>query len=379
MNYLLLTEYFPESEQAELTGGVESRCFHIVKELAKNKDNSITVLCSYQPGQQRISYVFGVKIIRCGPTMPYSSNGNIIKRFLFSYTLYSNGKKLTNINAVEGASFITYPPAYFIGRKVKAKKIATWHETWVGEWIKNKGWLTGIFGEVWERLSLKLKWDKIIAVSEFTKNKLIETGIPKDKIKVIPNGLNLDYLSEIKAKKEKIPTVCYFGRLNWQKNLGVLIKAIAEVKKEMPNIQCKIIGSGPALEELKKIALQLKLEKEVHFFSQVKNYGQLLTEAKMSHIFVHPSTLEGFGITVIEAMALELPYIISDIKPFIEITHNGKGGEIFPQNNSEELAKKIILLFKNKKMYLSKVQEEKILVQEYDWKNILETNNYLSN
>ncbi|MCX6815435.1 MAG: glycosyltransferase family 4 protein [Candidatus Aenigmarchaeota archaeon] len=376
MNYLLLTEYFPESENAEITGGVESRCFHIVKELSRH--HKVTVLCSHQPGQERTSKIFNARIIRCGPTIPYSSKGKITKRLLFSWSLYNVGKTIENVEVVEGASFITYPSAYFLGKKLNARKVATWHETWTTTWIKNKGIFTGIFGELWERFSLKLDWDKIISVSAFTKSKLVSRGIEEGKIRVLHNGIDLEKFRKIKAVKEKKPTICYFGRVGQQKNLGVLVNSVAELKKYFPDIQCKIIGSGPAIEGLKKIAKDLRLEPNVHFLGNIKNHEDLLKEVKKCHIFVNPSTLEGFGITVVEAMALNLPYVISDIEPFIEITNNGKGGEIFRQNDVDDLTNKISLLLKNKKIYSSKIKEEKKLAAEYDWKRMLSKKDYIN-
>ncbi len=379
MNYLLLTEYFPTSEKAEITGGVEARCFHLVKELSK--DHRIIVLCSHQPGQERVSKVVGATVIRCGPTMSYSSSGNIFKRWIFSLSLYLKGRELrkgwmnnnnqkSKIEVVEGASFLTYPPAYFIGKMFSAKKVATWHETWIGSWIKNKGFFTGSFGTIWERASLRLRWDEIICVSEFTKKRLIKLGINERRIRVVPNGIESKRFKHLKGIKEKNPTVCFFGRLNWQKNVDVLIKALAEIKKEIPSIQCKIIGSGPAEEELKRLTKRLGLENTIHFYGYVKDYNEMLKEAKKAHLFVQPSTLEGFGITVIEALALGLPYVISDIPPFIEITKNGKGGEIFQQMNVNDLSQKIIKLLTQKEDYNHKLKEGIILVREYDWKNI---------
>lgn len=374
MNYLLLTEYFPASERAEITGGVESRCFHLIKELSKK--HQITVLCSHQPGQERISEVVGAKVIRCGPTMPYSGSGNIFKRLVFSLSLYQNGKKLkkdkNNYEVIEGASFLTYPPAYFLGKKFQAKKVATWHETWIGQWIKNKGFFTGSFGTVWERFSLRLKWDEIITVSEFTKNCLLKQVIKEKIIRVVPNGIEPEYFEHLQTIKEKVPALCFFGRLNWQKNVDVLIKALPEIETKIPEIHCEIFGSGPAEKSLKALVHDLKLERKVRFHGYIQDYNKMLKEAKKAHLFVQPSTLEGFGITVIEALALKMPYVISNIPPFIEITKNGQGGEIFQQMNPQDLAKKVIKLLTSKKDYLQKIKEGEILVQEYDWRKIAE-------
>ncbi len=370
MNWLILTEYFPDSEKEELTGGVEGRCFNIVKTLSK--EHNIKVICSHQPGQKRNSKVFNAQVIRVGPTTKHTSQGNVIGRFLFSISAYRYGRKLKNADLVEGESFITYPPAYFIGKKLKAKKVATWHETWIGEWIKNKGLITGLFGEIWERFSLKLKWDRIISVSIFTKEKLVDQGINPKKIIVIPNGIELKKLKEIKANKNQHPTICFFGRINWQKNIDVLIKSIALIKKRIPKIQCVIMGGGAALPSLKRLTQELNLDDNIKFLGYIKNHQDLLNEAKKCHVYVSPSTLEGFGITVLESMVLGLPYVVSDIKPFVEITNNGKGGFIFTKNDHQELAEKVMILIENEEIYKEKIKEAQKQAEKYDWKSVLD-------
>jgi len=352
MRYLFMTEYFPESENVELTGGVESRSLHIAKELAKKHD--VTVLCSRQPGQKN-STVFGVKVIRCGPNLPYSNKGHILGRLSLACDMFLRGRKM-KADVVEGSSFIAYLPAYFVGKKLRAEKIATWHETWVGEWIKNKG-ITGFFGEIWERLSLMLTWDKIISVSEFTKKRLRS----KSEIVVINNGIETKKFHDIKAKKHKDLTICYFGRINWPKRLDVLIKAIKGL-----DIKCKIMGEGPALSSLKKLAKDLDVD--VEFTGRIMNHGDLLMEAKRCHIYVSPSTLEGFGITILEAMALGLPFVISDIAPFKEVTR-GKGGLLFRKNDSADLRRKLVKLIKERPFSKRQAQARELL-RRYSWSRL---------
>jgi glycosyltransferase involved in cell wall biosynthesis len=369
MNYLLITEYFPESEEAEFTGGIEARCFYFVKEMSKR--HNITVLCSHLQGQRRVSKVFNAKVIRCGPTTKYSNQGCVLSRLSTAVSFYSQGWKIKNIDIVEGSSFLTYLPAYFLANKLKAKKVATWHETWIGEWIKNKGFPVGFFGSVWERIATKLNWDLIVSVSTFTKKRLMRKGVEKNKILIFPNGIESKQFQLIKAKKHKEPTICYFGRINGPKNLDLLIKAVSIIRKKNKNVKCKILGSGPALTDLKKLVKKLRLKNHVTFTGRIENFEDYLKEAKKCQIYVHPSTLEGFGITVLEALSLNLPYVITNIAPFIEVTKNGRGGLIFKQNNLKELVEKITKLLNDKKLYLKKINEGQTLLKEYDWKTII--------
>ena len=171
MNITYITEYFPYSGEGDITGGVESRCFNIAKNTSKN--HNLTIITSWKKGQLRNHKIGNIKILRVGPHHDYSNEGKILSRLKFSLAAYKIAKKIKS-DVINGYNFISYLPAYYAAKKIKAKKIATYHEVWLGEWIKNKGFIAGNLGAIWEKLVLKSKWDKIISVSKFTANRLIK-------------------------------------------------------------------------------------------------------------------------------------------------------------------------------------------------------------
>ncbi len=365
MNYLFFTEYFPESERAEFTGGVENRVFYIAKRLSKSND--VTVICSRQKGQKKYSKVDKVKVVRPGPINAYSQKGNILSRFFFAVSAYIEGIKYKS-DFVEGCSFIVYIPAFFVGKRIESKKVATWHETWIGEWVKNKGLITGMFGEVWERISIRLDWDEIVCVSNFTKERLIKKGVKCKRIRVVPNGIELNKIRKIKARKFERPTVCVVGRLTKQKNVDLIINGVALIKKELPRVQLKVVGKGPEYENLKRLVKKKGLERDVEFLGFLPKHSDVIRTLKASHLYVSASELEGFGITVLEAMAAKLPCLLSRIQAFEEVTQ--KNAVFF--DNKEEFAKKAINLLRNRKRYINQINRQDNIVKEYDWERIIE-------
>ena len=370
MRILIVTEYYPESINAPMKGGVESRSFYVTQNLSKA--NEVSVICSYQKDQKRFDTVGNVKVYRVGKIHPYTNKGSIFTRLNFASSAYKKGKSLKeNFDVVEGYNFISYLPAYYIGKYKKAKKIATYHEVWVGEWVKNKGLITGTFGSIWERRVLSLKWDKIISVSEFTKKKL-EKFYDKEKIVVVPNGIELQKYNNIQSNNNKFPTISCVARLIPQKKVDDLIKAIALLKKEYPNIKCKIVGSGDEMKNLKAITKKLSLEDNIEFLGFIEKHEDVLSIIKSSDVFVLPSILEGFGIAVIEAMALNVPYVATRIPPIVEVTNNGVGGLLFEPENVKELAKNIKKLLNDKELLDKKRKESKEFVKRYDWEIIIQ-------
>ncbi len=365
MNVLILSEYFPSSKKAEITGGVESRTFNVAKRLAKK--HKIKIITSWRKGQKRKDRFCKFEVYRVGSHHKYSHYAGYLSRLRFAKAAIRLGKKLKDVDIVDGYNFTTYIPAYIISKNLKKKSIATYHETWVGEWLKNNDVITGIPYEIIERLILKLKFDKIISVSNFTKKRLVKRGIKKEKIIVVPNGVDIKQFNKIKAKKFSKPTICVINRLTPKKKTEDIIKALNIVKIKFPDIKCKIIGKGSEMNKLKKLVSKLKLEKNVKFLGFVEKHDDVIKTLKSSHIFCSASLLEGFGMVIIEAMASDIPYVCSDIKVFKEVTENGKGGLIFKKENYKDLAEKIIELLRNKRLYERKIREEKDLVKRYDW------------
>ncbi len=366
MNILILSEYFPSSEKANLTGGVEARAFNVAKRLAKK--NCVKIITSWKKGEKRYDKFLNFEVYRVGPNHPYSHSGSIFSRFKLVNAAIKKSVDIGDIDVVDGYSYLMYMAAYKIGKRLRIPSVITYHETWIGSWIKNKGLVTGIFGEIWERLVLKKKFDKIISVSDFTRKKLIELG--KKDIDVVPNGVDISGFKKIKAKKFSEPTICCINRLTPKKRTEDIIKAISIVRIEIPDIKLKIIGKGVESENLKRLVHDLGVEKNVEFLGFMNDYNDVIITLKSSHVFCSASVVEGFGMALIEAIACDVPYVCSDIEPFKEVTENGKGGYIFKAENYKDLAIKLIRLLKNKRIYKEKILEGRILIKKYGWINI---------
>ena len=371
MRILIATEFFPLSSSGEITGGVESRAFAIAAELAKR--NQVYVVTSRRPGSKPESSFLGIRVFRVGPAYPYTQTGHLLKRVLFSLAACRKARELTaneKIDVVDGYNFLTYPVPLFVPGK-SIKRYLTYHEVWIGSWARNTD-RRGIFGELSERkvlLLARLKKTNIIAVSDFTKQALIKNKIPKERIIVIHNGVRLSDYSCIGVAKERDPTICFVGRLTKNKRVEDLIMALPLVKKELPTVKCLIIGTGPEEKSLKKLAASLGLENEISFLGFLRTHSQVQKKLKACQLFCSPSTVEGFGITMVEALASEVPFVCSDIAPFREISQ-GKGGLHFRSGNHKELASKIVRLLKDRKLYHRCVEEEKLLAQGFDWEKL---------
>ena len=204
-----------------------------------------------------------------------------------------------------------------------------------------------------EELSLNLA-DKVIAVSEFTKNSIIrDYDIDPDKIEVVHNSINayelisLDnqnvykYLTHMKSKGYKVVT--NIGRLTIQKGISNLLKVFAKVLEFNPKTLLLIVGSGDQMHELVELGADLGIAKNVIFtdFQRGKNWRDAYA---IGDIFVMPSVSEPFGLTPLESISYGTPVLISKQSGVSEILNNALVCDFW---DIDEMANKIVSVISN--------------------------------
>lgn len=349
MNICIVTEYFPHSADLEIKGGVEVCAFNEAQQLSKY--NNITVLTSHDENNTDDFYIDDIHVICCGDKRGYTQKGSFTKRLKFMKDAYTTGKNLKDIDLVIGYNFITYPVAWKISQKLDIPIVARYHDVWIGRWVDTIG-ITGLFGEVIERYFLKQDVDLILPVSDYTKNNLIEY-FPKEKIKTVHNIVDFP---TVESKPYEKPTISCVARLVEYKRVEDLIKATKIVKETIPDIQCKIIGTGPLDNQLKQLTKDLNLEENIEFLGFVEKHDDVMKVVNSSDIFCLPSVVEGFGIVIVEALSLKTPFVAAEIPPVVEASGR-KGGLFFEPKNYKQLSEYILKLLNDKQLY-KQLQEE---------------------
>ncbi|MEY4433253.1 MAG: hypothetical protein RLZZ44_1387 [Bacteroidota bacterium] len=147
---------------------------------------------------------------------------------------------------------------------------------------------------------------------------------------VIPNGIETPIINKNNKKEFD---VIFFGRLTKWKEIRTIIDAIKICRKKLI-----IIGDGPEKSSLSSYA-QTK-DADVTFLGE-KDRNEIFSIAGKCRIFCLASSYEGLSHALLEAMALELPVIVSNIEANLDVIENGKTGLVFELNNSKDLAEKI--------------------------------------
>jgi len=134
------------------------------------------------------------------------------------------------------------------------------------------------------------------------------------------------------------------ARLSDVKGQDVLIQAMAIVTKSLPDAILIIIGVGKMEDELKALVKDLDLDEIVKFFPSV---NKTLESLSVFDVFVMPSRQEGLGLSIMEAMAMELPVVASNVGGIPNLIKDGKTGILVTPENAVELAAGIVKILEN--------------------------------
>lgn len=198
--------------------------------------------------------------------------------------------------------------------------------------------------------------DLITCDAEHMKEAIIELGVSPSKIKIINFGIDTRKFQpglkdENLLKNLEIsdcPIVISLRRLEPGYSVETLIKAIPLVIKEIPDTKFLIVGEGSQEEELKRLAKDLGVAESIRFIGQVPN-EELPKYIRIADVYVSTSLSDGgIASSTAEAMACELPVIITDTADNKKWVKDGENGFLIPVKNPEILAEKIIYLLKNK-------------------------------
>lgn len=218
--------------------------------------------------------------------------------------------------------------------------------------------------------------DKIIAVSNYTKNNLISVyDICPSRIKVIHNGINLkEYKTpenEAHDYKKSLGLGDYFtflfvGRLNDpRKNLPLLLKAFQIICKHRKNVRLVLVGSCVTSNLMETLRI-LGIENEVHVLGYVD--GVTLKKCySFCDALVSSSLLEGFGLVLLEAMASGKPVVAINGGAVSELVKNHVNGILVENPNPLELANSMTFLVENPDVVkkIGKINIEK--ASEFSW------------
>jgi glycosyltransferase involved in cell wall biosynthesis len=207
-----------------------------------------------------------------------------------------------------------------------------------------------------EKYALSLFMPNLVAISEIVQNNNIFFYSKYSRgSRYIPNGIDIDSFQRNNFNSSKLDwnisedyaLITYVARLCEGKNHLTILRAMKVLLNKKKNIKLLLAGDGALKEELVKFVSDNKLENNVIFLGSIDNIAELFS---ITDIGVFPSEFEGFSLTLIEMMAMELPIVVSDNEIFKKLVVSEFNGMIHPMFDSVALASNILLLLENEQL-----------------------------
>ncbi len=195
-----------------------------------------------------------------------------------------------------------------------------------------------------------------VAISRAVKSSAVRRlGIPDHKIQVIYRGfpfadarpLSPDAVAAVRRQlaPDADPLIVNVGRLVPQKGQRYLIEAVSQIVHEFPRARVLIIGEGWLRRDLEELIASRRLAGTVRLLGE-RHDTEVLLEA--ADIFAFPSLYEGFGVSLLEAMAARKPVVASNIEVLREVTDDGRRALLVPSRSPQAIAEAILTLARDR-------------------------------
>jgi glycosyltransferase involved in cell wall biosynthesis len=329
--------YYPHA------GGVESHVRSLAGEFAR-QGHDVTILTSrYDRSLATQEEKDGCHIVRV-PSMGVALNTPIdpaIQRIV--------GTIRTDI------AHMHYPPpltAYFAARGLASRRTPTCMTYHADLFLRGAG--GRMLTELYQRVFLPGTLNRVDRIIVHTRSYGMTSTMLRDRpLTIIPSVVDLDRFrpgidgNEVRRMLgiEGKRILAFTGRLVPHKGLDVILRALPELPSDVVFL---VIGSGPRLGELVRLARRLNVTERVRFCPAVSD-DDLPRYLSCADLFVFPSQnrLEGFGLAVAEAMAIGLPVLVADMPGVREVIDPGKEGLLAEPLLANDFAAKIRLLLED--------------------------------
>lgn len=298
--------------------------------ILENRSNAHLIIA-----EEAMKYITNVNIFPC--------NGKMDIKTILSL------RKFIEINKIDVIHSHGYKANFYGVMALVSKEIP--HVATCHNWLSTNHKM-----KLYEWIDKKMlnKFDKIVAVSDDVERKILRSGVNRDKVLKIKNGINTEKYSEQNARssiraefgiKDQSILIGSIGRLDRNKGLDYLIKAAKKLITEFNNLLFMIVGDGSSKQELLDEVDELGMRERIIFTGFRNDIPSILSAID---IFVLPSLMEGLPMVLLEAMASEKPIVATRVGDIPLVLKNNESGILINQRDEDELAAAIRFLVENK-------------------------------
>lgn len=323
-------------ETLAIEGGGGDRAYAELAEAQMQNGHEVTVLCIQSEDRPTPLSIPDLPVIRV-PSTRGGGVGRLLRKLGWNPAFREQlSTLLEDVDVVHCHSAWRLLQVY-VRRTCRAKGIpyvSQPHGSFMPNHLLHRLWYKRVWGAVFERRNLSAA----AALLAETKSDLadIEAYYPHPRIPIVPCGTkqvsgNLDQAA-FAARFPEVsdhPYILYLGRLDFQKGVDTLILAFEHMSAERPDLRLAIVGpdDNNMRAKLEQLVSDRGLE-TVHFLSTVTDALEKKALFSRATCFVLPSHSENFGITVLEALSVKCPVLVSRATGWADLEQEG-GGLVF--------------------------------------------------
>ena len=214
-------------------------------------------------------------------------------------------------------------------------------------WL-DEDWRAYLYGLA-DRYVLR-SFPRVVAVSEEVRQRLLAAGVPQERVRVIPNGIDSRPFmvkrstDPIDWSQDRPAVVGMVARLSAEKGVDLFLRAAAQVAGAIPHVRFVVVGDGPDRQELEALIDELRLRP---FASMLGRRNDMPAQYASFDLLVSSSRKEGLPITILEAMASGLPLVATAVGDVVNVVRDGETGIVLPAGDPGPLALAIVDLLRD--------------------------------
>ncbi len=317
--------------------------------------NRVTWLTASYPGAKKESIVEGVHFVRRAGTYTV---------YLYAWIYLILNSRLVDVVVDEVHGFPFFSPLF------TRKPVVVFIHEIAGEiWDYMFSFPKNIIGKSLERWYFRLYRHCLFWTdAPSTVNELVDRGIPRSQCVAIP--CPIVHPQKIVRKKEPSPTFLFVSRVVRMKGVEEIIKAFSFIARVQPKANLWIVGAGEQsyIEELKWMMNEYGIKKRVTFFGNVSDAQKFELMAR-SHLLLHASVKEGWGLVVLEAASVGTPAVVYNVGGLRDVVRDRKTGIVIPDNSPQTMAIQAMQLLTDAKKYKKMQTNARKWAESLTWKD----------
>lgn len=358
MRILIVSEMSPPYA----IGGGEVRYDMLAKELVR-LGHDVSWVSMHQKNTPSTEVREGVRHVHIGPRIasPPVRPLRSILHYMWSVFVFLLRNRF---DVVDCQTYAPLPAVWLACVLTRTPMVATIHDTSMRVAAGGDQWLSQrdqLLARLLEKFLYRLPYQRIITVSQSVGEALqTRMGVIGTRIRVVPNAVDLLRIEGVECDSERCDLI-FVGRLIPHKHPHDFVAVVDGLnqrarKEGWRAIRAKIIGNGPLAEDVRNEIAERGLRDVVTFVGQVTDHEGVVSHIKSAKVLVLPSTREGFGLVLVEAMACGTLVAAYDIPAVRETVGHDLACNLAPATDVEALRELVWQLLRDEK--LGRTQQE---------------------